>query len=276
MEQLNLVLSLPQGAITATNLGIEGFAWHRRPGSGKYFLGRTIFFDLALSNGRPDFTYLDEGGWRDAMADTLNALHAMVPGKRTKTALSNNAFSCTPIDAYRRCFLGKTGGQVMGMERAGEVAHFAASDCHEGMTPDEVAGAIGQPRQAARFPRLYMVFCPVEFIVLSSLTPPEYAWYSTHRPGKIFRQVLFTELRADQTSLAAENLFQQARQEFQASPGKKTKTIVSADCINRVPFQAWVGYNREAEGGIYAGDKTRVSLWRFPAEIPHAWERAEG
>ncbi|MCJ7441050.1 MAG: hypothetical protein MUO25_05655 [Thermoanaerobaculaceae bacterium] len=62
MEQLNLVLSLPQGAITATNLGIEGFAWHRRPGSGKYFLGRTIFFDLALSNGRPDFTYLDEGG----------------------------------------------------------------------------------------------------------------------------------------------------------------------------------------------------------------------
>jgi hypothetical protein len=121
-----------------------------------------------------------------------------------------------------------------------------------------------------------MVFCPVEFIVLSSLTPPEYAWYSTHRPGKIFRQVLFTELRADQTSLAAENLFEQARQEFQASPGKKTKTIVSADCINRVPFQAWVGYRREAEGGIYAGDATRVSLWRFPKEIPHAWERAEG
>jgi hypothetical protein len=276
MEQLNLILSLPQGAITATNLGIEGFAWHRRPGSGKYFQGRTIFFDLALSNRRPDFTYLDEGGWRDAMGDTLNALNAMVPGKRTKTALSNNAFSCTPIDAYRRCFLGKTGGEVMEMERASEVTRFAASDCQEAMTPAEVAAAIGQPGPASRQPRLYMVFCPVEFIVLSSLTPAEYAWYSTHRPGKIFRQVLFTELRADQTNLAAENLFQQARAEFQASPGKKTKTIVSADCINRVPFAAWVGFRREAEGGIYAGDTTRVSVWRFPAQIPHAWERAEG
>ncbi len=276
MEQLNLILSLPQGAITATNLGVEGFAWHRRPGSGKFFQGRTIFFDLALSNRRPDFTYLDEGGWRDAMGDTLNALNAMVPGKRTKTALSNNAFSCTPIDAYRRCFLGKTGGEVMEMERAGEVTRFAAADCHEAMTPDEVAAAIDQPGPATRQPRLYMVFCPVEFIVLSSLTPAEYAWYSTHRPGKIFRQVLFTELRADQTNLAAENLFVQARTEFQANTGKKTKTIVSADCINRVPFPAWVGFRREAEGGIYAGDKTRVSLWRFPAEIPHAWERAEG
>ena len=72
MEQLNLILSLPQGAMTATNLGIEGFAWHRRPGSGKFFQGRTIFFDLALSNRRPDFTYLDEGGWRDAMGDTVD------------------------------------------------------------------------------------------------------------------------------------------------------------------------------------------------------------
>lgn len=62
MEQLNLILSLPQGAITATNLGVEGFAWHRRPGSGKFFQGRTSFFDLTLSNRRPDFTYLDEDG----------------------------------------------------------------------------------------------------------------------------------------------------------------------------------------------------------------------
>jgi len=276
MEQLNLVLTLPQGALTATNLGIEGFGWHRRPGSGKYFQGRTIFVDTALSNGRPDFAVQDEGGWRDAMKDTLNALSAMVPGKRTKTALSNNAFSCTPIDAYRHVYLGKTGGQVMEMVRAGELARFAAGDCHEAMTPDEVAAAIGQPKHADRQPRVYMVFCPVEFIVLSSLTPTEYAWYSTHRPGKIFRQVLFTELQADQTGLAAENLFQQAREEFEKSPGKKTKTIVSADCFNRVPFAAWVGYRHEADGGIYAGDRTRLSLWRFPAEIPYSWERAEG
>jgi hypothetical protein len=62
MEQLNLILSLPQGAIAATNLGVEGFAWHRRPGSGTCVHGRTIFFDLALSNRHPDFTCLDEGG----------------------------------------------------------------------------------------------------------------------------------------------------------------------------------------------------------------------
>jgi hypothetical protein len=78
------------------------------------------------------------------------------------------------------------------------------------------------------------------------------------------------------TNLVAENLFQQARAEFEANPGKKTKTIVSADCINRVPFRAWVGYRREAEGGFYTGDKARLNLWRFPAEVPHAWERAAG
>lgn len=276
MESLNLLLSLPQGALIATNLGVEGFAHHRSPGSGKYFQGRTLIIDLVLINGHPDFPFLDEGGWRDAKADTMAAIAAVQGGKKTKTALSNNAFSCTPIDAYRSCFLVKTGGQVMAMEMAPEQVRFQAATCHEAMTPDEVATAIGRPVQTRRELHLYMVLCPVEFIVLSSLQPEEYAWYATHRPGKIFRQVLFTELRAEHSHLVAESRYQDARQELSSNPAKKTKTIVTEDCINRVPFHAWVGYHREEIGGCFVADRFGMSVWRFPVEIPHAWDRAEG
>lgn len=276
MADLNLILTIPQGVVTATSLGIAGLARHRSPGSGKHFLGRSIFADLAVSNGRPDFEFLNEGGWRDAAGDTQAALDAIRAGKRTKTALSNNGFSCTPVDAYRRCFLVKTGGEVMELELRGEVAHFRRGDCQEGMSPTEVAEAAGTPDPGRRAPRLYMVLSPIEFLVLSNLTPGEYAWYATHRPGKVFRQVVFAELRADQTHLAAESRFNDAREELLGQPNKKTKTIVFEDCINRVPFPAWVGYHREAPGGLYVADKTRLSLWEFPVEIPRSWERVDG
>jgi len=276
MESLSLLLSLPQGAVTATSLGIEGFARHRSPGSGKYFQGRAVIIELALVNGHPNFPFLDEGGWRDARADTLAAIAAIKGGKKTKTALSNNAFSCTPVDAYRSCHLIKTGGQAMAMEMAVEQVGFPAATCHEAMTPDEVAAAIGRPVPVSREFRLFMVLCPVEFIVLSSLRPEEYAWYATHRPGKIFRQVMFTEIRVELSHVAAESRFQDARVELASSPTKKTKTIVTEDCINRVPFQAWVGYHHETIGGLFVADRFGMSLWQVPAEIPHAWDRAEG
>lgn len=57
-----LVLSIPEGNITATSLGIEGFARHRSPGSGKHFKGRKLLVELAVREMRPDFAFLDEGG----------------------------------------------------------------------------------------------------------------------------------------------------------------------------------------------------------------------
>ena len=272
----SLLLNVPQGSITATSLGIDGFAWHRSPGSGKYFQGRYVLVDLGLEQGKPAFRFLEEGSWRDATADTASALESVATGKRTKTALSNNAFSCTPIDAYRRVFLVKTGGETLELEGAGEIARFRPSDCHEGMSPDEVAAATGLPPQSAREPRLYMVLAPVEFIVLSNLTPAEYVWYATHRPGKLFRQVLFTELRADQAHLAAEAVYQNARKALAEASRKKTKTVVTGESLNRVPFGAWVGYNHEAQGGLYAGNASKVLLWRFPQSISRSWERVHG
>ena len=144
------------------------------------------------------------------------------------------------------------------------------------MSPDQIAAAVGLPPQSARLPRLYMVLSPVEFILLSNLTPAEYVWYATHRPGKQFRQVLFTELRADQAHLAAEAVYQAARDELSQKTNKKTKTVVTGESLNRVPFGAWVGYHREAQGGVYAGDRTKVQLWRFPESISRSWERAHG
>jgi hypothetical protein len=277
MDQVQLILSLPQGAITATSLGIDGYAWHRSPGSGKHYHGRSILVELATTpGGEPDFTFHDEGGWRDARADTISAIAEARGGKRTKTALSNNAFSATPVAAYRRLFLVKTGGQTLELEAARILATFTPSTCHEHMAPDEIADAIGLPRPRERRPRAYMIFCPTEFIVLSNLTPEEYVWYATHRPGKIFRQVIFTEIPVAEANGAAESVYDEAVKDLAGDRHKKTKTIVTGDSINRVPLQSWLGQGGDHQGGVYVGDPRHVQLWRFPAVIPHKWSHAGG
>jgi len=277
MSSINLVLTLPHGVITGTSLGIEGFARHRSPGSGKHFSGRTILVDLDIAEGRPGFQYLDEGGWRDAFSDSIAALDAVTRlGNRTKTALSNYAFSCTPLSAYKAISLVKTGGELLRMEPARGLVSFPRHECSAQMTTEQVAQAVGRPSSGRRNPRLYMVLCPVELVVMSNLTPEEYAWYATHRPGKIFRQVLFTELRADPTHLAAASRFEVARRELSEKPVKKTKTIIMEDCLNRVPFSDWAGYKAGNRGGLYTADRDSVSLWEFPATIPLWWHSAEG
>jgi hypothetical protein len=277
MQPVNLILSLPQGVITASSLGIDGFAWHKSPGSGSHYRGRSILVDLAITPDlKPEFNYLDEGGWRNPSADTVAALASAKAGKRTKTAVSNNAFSCTPLSAYRRMFLVKTGGHTLELQNAGTLATFRESPCNEGMSPDQIASAIGLPAPKERTLRAYLIFCPIEFIVLSSLTPEEYVWYATHRPGKIFRQVLFTEIDASGSQLAAEQVYQDARKEME-NASKKTKTLVTGDAINRVPFQGWLGYgDRASRGGVFVGDRNSVGLWRFPDEIPRNFDKASG
>ncbi|HRY61598.1 MAG TPA: hypothetical protein P5266_05315 [Candidatus Fermentibacter sp.] len=274
MPEVHLVLSIPQGVITATSLGIEGLALHRSPGSGKHFRGRKLFVELATSNGRPDFSYLDEGGWRDAAGDTASALAAAQAGKRTKTALSNNAFSCTPIEAYRRIWLVKTGGEVMPLEPGRDLHAFASHSCHEAMSPAQVAVAAGCPDHV-RKTHIYLVMCPIQLLLVSNLTPVEYAWYATHRPGKIFRQVVFTELEPERTHLSAQSRLTSALIELDRQPVKKTKTIVSEDCINEVPFFAWSGYE-SSQDGLFLADREHVSLWPFPGEIPVAWDHVTG
>ncbi|MHB8877303.1 MAG: hypothetical protein ACYC8T_26695 [Myxococcaceae bacterium] len=272
MSQLNLILSLPQGAITATSLGIEGFAWHLSPGSAKYYRGRSVLIDLALAGGKPDFQFLPEGEWRDAGSDAAMAIAATTGGKRTKTALSNNAFSCTPINAYRNCYLMKTGGHSLALQQPQEIARYTTHECDENLTTEAVAKAIGVPGPATRHARLYMVLAPVEFLVLSNLSPAEYVWYATHRPGKKFRQVMFAELKPG-VQLVAESVYNAAQKNLE-NPNKKTKTLVSGDCLNRVAFPDWVGY-ADKGGGIYVGDRTKAVAWRFP-DVTSTWSRADG
>lgn len=276
MPNTNLILSIPQGAITATSLGIEGLARHRSPGSGKHFKGRKLFVDLAVKNLEPDFDFLNEGNWRDAKGDTIAALTTASKGNRTKTALSNNAFSCTPIHAYKGMFLVKTGGEVMELEQGEQLHEFKGHTCHEEMSPSEVAQEAGIDNQPDLRPRLYLVMCPIELLLVSNLTPVEYAWYATHRPGKVFRQVVFTELQTEQTHLAAQSRYRDARQEIDADPDKKTKTVVGDDCMNEIPFHTWLGYGQQTEGGLYVADHKHIDMWKFPSRIPDNWERARG
>jgi hypothetical protein len=276
MADTQLILTVPQGQITATSLGVEGLARHRSPGSGKHFQGRKVLVELAHTGTAADFNYLDEGGWRDQTGDTAAALRAVAEGKRTKTALSNNAFSCTPLEAYRRVYLVKTGGEVLELEDGVELHRYASHECGDEMSPADIGRAAGLTTSTSRRPRLYLVICPVELLIFSNLTPEEYAWYATHRPGKVFRQVMFTELKTDQPHLAARSRFVDARAELESNPAKKTKTVVTDDCINEVPFGNWLGYDHPDQSGLYTADRERIGIWRLPAEIPRVWERAAG
>lgn len=275
MERLNLVLTIPHGSVIATSLGVEGLAHHLSPGSGRHFHGRGIYVDLALGNDGAAFSFLEEGGWRDTAGDTARAIQEVRSGKRTKTALSSNAFTITPIEAYTRVLLVKTGGQALSMGPVSDVARFGPAPCRDSMAPAEVAQAIGAAEPARREPRLYAIFAPLELLVLSNLTPVEYAWYATHRPGKVFRQVCFAELRTDQPQLAASSRYDNARKEIRENPKKKTKTVAVQDLLNAVSFEEWVGYGDATAGGLYFGDRTRLTRTAFPVEIPRAWEKAD-
>jgi hypothetical protein len=276
MSDLNLILTVPYGLIVATSLGLEGFAKHRSPGSAKYFRGETIQIDLALDGDKPAFRFLDEGGWRDATGDAIAALAAVRSGKRTKTALSNDGFNITPLAAYKRLFLVKTGGHLLEMGPAAPLLEFVNHACHQELTTDQVARSIGRPVPAARTSRLLMIVEPIQFLVMTNLTPEEYAWYVTHRPGKIFRQVMFTELVEEDHEVVAASRYEEAREELAAKPTKKTKVIALGEFLDDVPFHAWVGYRREAQGGLYVGDRNGISLWPFPTSIPRSWDVHNG
>ena len=242
MNRPQLILTVPTGNLTATSLGVEGLARHRSPGSGKHFHGRSILISLKTDGTIPGFTFLDEGGWRNAQHDTTAALVGVSKGSRTKTALSCHAFSCTPNTAYEACNLVKTSGSILPLTALLRLADYSRHDCHEEMSPDEIATVIGGSPGAPRTPRLYMVISPVQFLMMSNLTPEEYGWYTTHRPGKMVRQVMFTEIRTEQPHIAAVSRYTEAREKLQQDGNKKTKTIVFDNCLNRIPFQDWVGY----------------------------------
>jgi len=274
VSNLNLVLSLPTEVITATSLGVPGLAWHHSPGTSGKFHGHSVLVDLALENGQPAFTYLDEGGWRDAMADTRMALEATKSGKRTKTALSNAAFNCTPLSAYRRVYLAKTGGALLELQPGERIASFQGRASAENLSPDQIAKLAELPVVENRRAHYYLVISPVEMLVLSNLTPAEYVWYATNRSGKIFRQTLFAELSQHTRDLAARDVFETALRELTETPMKKTKTVTLGECFARIPYSGWKGYGEDAVGGLYGGDQDGALLWQFPREIPHAFERA--
>jgi hypothetical protein len=278
MKPSNLMLAIPQGSIIATSLDTEAFARHRSPGAGRYFEGKAIYVELAVKDGKPAFTFAEEGGWRDAAADTAHALAATADGrKRTKTALSNGAFNITPTDAFRHVSLAKTGGQVLQLQAPTEAVRFASHvyEWGRGLSSDEIAKAAGLALPGTRGPRLYLVLAPIELVVVSNLTPEEYGWYATHRPGKVFRQVMFTELVDSVRGLVADAVYEEAKAELLAEPSKKTKTVYSGSALSRIPYQSWVGYRSDRLGGLYVGNRDQVALWKLPQARSTSWDRAE-
>ena len=67
-----------------------------------------------MKDGKPAFSFADEGGWRDVVGDTTHALEATADErKRTKTALSNGAFGVTTSDAFTDVCLAKTEAEIL-------------------------------------------------------------------------------------------------------------------------------------------------------------------
>ncbi|MBP7126150.1 hypothetical protein KBD49_07275 [Myxococcota bacterium] len=274
MSSPRLILILPQGSVLATSLGIDGLAKHLSPGSGKHFQGRSLFLELRTTDHRPDFQFLDEGGWRDAQGDSRAALEAVAAGKRTKTALSNSGFLCTPLSAIQQIHVVKTGGEALALDPVERLLSLPPGDCPENLPPQEIARRIGQAEPASRKPRMYMVLSPLELLVISNLSPSEYAWYATRRPGKVFRQCCFAELDLQHVPWVAETRFQSSLEEITRKPTKKTKTVAMSNLMNEAPFHRWIGYDRTEEGGLYLADRDSLWLARFPKTIPFPWERA--
>lgn len=95
--------------------------------------------DLALKDGYQAFTFLDEGGWRDAEGDTRMSLDAIRVGKRTKTALSNSALNCTPLTAFAHVYLAKSSGDLLELQPGECIARFKGHASAEKLAPDQVA-----------------------------------------------------------------------------------------------------------------------------------------
>lgn len=274
-QNVNLIATLPLGALVATSLSVEELGWHKSPGSAKHFSGRAIFLELPHENGRPSMEFLDEGGWRSPASDIAEALKAAMGGKKTKTALSNNALHCISVDAVRRVHLVKTSGRALELKGPNELLRFESHSCNEALTPDEVSARIGRPAPAERKPRFYLVLSPLEMLVLSNLSPEEYAWYATHRPGKIFRHLVFAELTGlPKHHLVSESVIAGAMDEL-ITKHKKTKTLTSGGLLNQVPFSYWVGFNGTA-GGLYLADRDHLVVWTIDKPVPSQWLRAEG
>ncbi len=274
-QDVKLIATLPLGALVATSLSVEGLGWHRCPGSAKHFNGRSVFLELPHEGGRPSMEFLDEGGWRSPAHDIAEALKAAMGGKKTKTALSNNALHCISIDAVRRAYLVKTSGRALELKGPNELLRFANHSCDEALTSDEVAARVGCPAPPERKPRFYLVLSPMEMLVLSNLSPEEYAWYATHRSGKIFRHLAFAELTGlAKHHLVADSVLAGAMDEL-TTTSKKTKTLASGGLLNQVPFTYWVGFNGE-EGGLYLADREHLVAWRIDKPVPSQWLRAEG
>jgi hypothetical protein len=274
-QNVKLIATLPLGALVATSLSVEALGWHRSPGSAKHFSGRSIFLELPHDNGKASMEFLDEGGWRNPATDIAEALEAAMGGKKTKTALSNNALHCISVDAVRRAYLVKTSGRALELKGPSELLRFSNHTCHDALTPDEVAALVGRPAPAQRKPRFYLVLSPLEMLVLSNLSPEEYAWYATHRPGKIVRHLAFAELTGlPKHHLVADSLLAGAMDEL-ITKNKKTKTLTSGGLLNQVPFSYWVGFNG-TEGGLYLADRDHLVAWRIDQPVPSQWLRAEG
>lgn len=159
----------------------------------------------------------------------------------------------------------KTSAKALSLSGPEKVATFTNHVCDSDLSTDEVSKAAGLPVPAQRLPRLYLVLAPVEFLILSNLTPEEYLWYSTHRAGNMFRQVMFTEVLPT-SSRAWPKASTRAPCASWKTSARRPRPCCRATASTTCRSASGWGYASQS-GGLYVGDRNHAMLAALP---PHS------
>lgn len=242
-EQHLYAIMWPNHALVASNLGPNEFGKHYTIGSSRYFHGQVVFAEID-SEYRHDYFEIDR-----YMSEVVPKPDGSP--KRTKFISTYRVLEHLEMTAFRDLHITSVEGRVLSLEQA----------------PYERQHGPG-------FIRTYQEICPLNAIVLSYMTPPEFGKYITDpHQAKSAPKLFFTQIDLDidkYLSTLESNPFlsspipnvhpQKLRDqilEFRGNPGKKIKGISLDSAFGRLSFLS-------LRSGFWIAGGEELIYWPIP------------
>ncbi len=221
-EQHLYAIMWPNHALVASNLGPDDFGKHYTIGSSRYFHGQVVFAEID-SEFRDDYFEIDR-----YMAEVVPKPDGSP--KRTKFISTYRVLEHLELSAFRNLYITSVEGKVLTLKQAEY-----------------------KRQHGPGFIRTFQEICPLNAIVLSYMTPPEFGAFITDpHQAKSAPKVLFTQIDLDieeYLSTLESNPFhsspipnvhpQKLRDqilELRGNPGKKIKGISLDSAFGRMSF----------------------------------------
>ena len=242
-EQHLYAIMWPNHALVASNLDPSEFGKHYTIGSSRYFHSQVVFAEI-------------DSGFRHDYFEIERYMEEVVPKpdgspKRTKFISTYRVLEHLELSAFRNLYITSVEGKVLTL-------HQAAYERQHG----------------PGFVRTFQEICPLNAIVLSYMTPPEFGVFITDpRQAKSAPKVLFTQidLNIDEfLSTLEANPFhsspipnvhpQKLRDqilELKGNPSKKLKGISLDSAFGRMPFLS-------LRSGFWIADGKDLLYWPIP------------